>query len=116
MPDLLAILLMDSSFSHLTEHIINLLSAHKIKTLTFSPHSSGIFQMLDLVLSGVFKSIKKHSTKDGSIPVMAAHGVPMFKACEVARASSTVRACFSLAQFVDHKVPMVVTFLSLTKG
>jgi hypothetical protein len=51
-PDSPAIHFMDNCSSHLTEHIIGLLSAHKIKILTFPPHSSGIFQKLDLVFFG----------------------------------------------------------------
>jgi hypothetical protein len=101
-PDSPAILVMDNCFSHLTEHILGLLSPHKIKILTFPPHSSGTFQMLDLVFFGVFK---KCLAKDGSIPVMADHAMRMFKACEAARASSAVRACFARAGFVYHKVP-----------
>jgi hypothetical protein len=103
-PDSPAILLMDNCSSHLTEHIIGLRSAHTIKILTFSPHSSGIFQMLDLVFFGVFKSIKKRLGKDGSISVMADHAIRMFKAPEVAGASSAIRACFARAGFVYHKV------------
>jgi uncharacterized membrane protein YhhN len=93
---------MDNRSSHLTEHIIGLLSVHKI--LTFPPHSSGIFQILDVVFLRVFKSIKKHLAKDGSIPVMAYHAMCMFKACEAVEASSTVRARFAWAGFVYHKV------------
>jgi hypothetical protein len=58
-PSLPASLLMDNCSSHSTAHIIGLLSAHKIKILTFRLHSFGIFQVLDLVFFGVFKSIKK---------------------------------------------------------
>jgi hypothetical protein len=80
---------MDNCSSHLTKHIIGLLSAPKIKILPFPPDSPGIFQMLDLVSFGVFKSIKKRLAKGGSIRVMADHAMHVFKACEAAEASST---------------------------
>jgi hypothetical protein len=60
--------------------------------------------MLDFVFFGVFKFIKKRLAKDGSIPVMADHAMSMLKVCEAAGASSTVRACFVWAGFVNHKV------------
>jgi hypothetical protein len=103
-PDSLAVLFLDNCSSDLTEHIIGLLSAHKIKIFTFPPHSSGIFQMVRLVFFGVFKSIKKCLAKGRSIPVMADHAMRMFNACEAAGASSTVRICFARAGFVYHKV------------
>jgi hypothetical protein len=74
------------------------------QNLYISTHSSGIFQMLDLVFSEVFKSTKKRLAKDGSIPIIADHAMPMFTACEAAGASSTVRACFTRAGFVYPKV------------
>jgi hypothetical protein len=60
--------------------------------------------MLDLVFVRIFRSIKKHLAKDGSIPVMADHAMRMFKACEAAGVSSTVRVCFARAGFIYHKV------------
>jgi hypothetical protein len=90
-PDSPAIIFMNNGSSHLAEHIMGLLSAHIVKILTCPPHSSGIFQLLDLVFFGVFKSIKMRLAKDESIPVMAGHVMHMSKAYEVARTSSTVR-------------------------
>jgi hypothetical protein len=99
-----AILFMDNKSNHLTKSIIRLLSAHKIKVLAFSPHSFRIFQMLDFDIFGDFRSLKKRLVKDGTIPVMADHGMRMFKACGAAGASLTVRARSAQAGFVYHKV------------
>jgi hypothetical protein len=79
-PDSPAILFMDNCSGHVMEPIVGLLLAHKIKILTLPPHSSGIFQMLDLVFFGVSKSIKKRLAQEGLIPVMADHVMRMFKA------------------------------------
>jgi hypothetical protein len=61
--------------------------------------------MLDLVFFAAFKFIKKRLTKGGSIPVMADHAMRIIKVCEVAGASSTIRACSARAGFIYHKVP-----------
>jgi transposase len=100
-----AILLMDNCSSHLAQTIIDLLSLHQIKVITFPPHTTGIFQMLDLVLFGAFKNYKSRLSKDPSLPVPADHVLRMFKALELAGASSTVRASFSRAGFVYDKAP-----------
>jgi hypothetical protein len=50
---------MDNCSSHLAREIVDLLSAHKVKIITFPPHSTGIFQMLDLSFFGVFNIDQK---------------------------------------------------------
>jgi hypothetical protein len=115
-PDSPAILFLDNCFSHSTEHIIGCLSADKIKILTFLPHSSQIFQILDLVFFGVFKSITKRLGTNESIPVMAYHAMCMFKVCEAAGVSSAVKPCFARAGFVYHKVPDGGNILGFDKG
>jgi hypothetical protein len=105
LPESPAILFMDNCSTHLADQIVQLLTTHKIKVITFPPHSSGIFQMLDLVFFGVFKSQKKRLSKNASVPVMEDHAMRMFRACEAAGASTTVRGCFTRAGFVYHKSP-----------
>jgi hypothetical protein len=105
LPESPAVLFMDNCSSHLTREVIDLLSSHKVKIITFPPHSSGIFQMLDLVFFGVFKTYKKRLSRNTSVPVMEDHAMRMFRACEAAGASTTVRSCFSRAGFTYQKVP-----------
>jgi hypothetical protein len=54
-----AVLLMDNCSAHLRADIKEILSAHNIKIITFPPHTSGIFQTLDCVFFGVFKTSKR---------------------------------------------------------
>jgi hypothetical protein len=61
--------------------------------------------MLDLVFFGIFKNYKRRISKDPSIPVMEDHTMRMFKALELAGASSTVRASFIQAEFLYQKAP-----------
>lgn len=50
-----AILLMDNCSLHMGEDVIRVLSEHQVKVITFPPHTTNIFQMLDLSLFGVLK-------------------------------------------------------------
>jgi transposase len=95
-----AVLLIDNCSAHTSTEVIELLSHHRVKVITFPPHTTGIFQMLDLVFFGVFKRFKKHLARDSSIPMMADHAMRMFRACESAGASSTVRGSFIRAGFI----------------
>jgi hypothetical protein len=104
-PNSPAILFVDNCSSHLVGSILDLLSEHKVKIITLPPHSSGIFQMLDHVFFGVFKNCKSRLSKDASIPVMEDHAMRMFRACEIAGASTTVRESFARAGFTYHKHP-----------
>jgi hypothetical protein len=76
-----AVLLVDNCSAHTYLDVVALLSRRRVKTMTFLPHTSGIFQMLNLVFFGVFKRIKKYLSTDWSLRVLENHAVPMFKAC-----------------------------------
>jgi hypothetical protein len=49
------ILLMDNCSRHLTRVVIELLSAARLRIVTFAAHTTQTFQVLDLALSGVLK-------------------------------------------------------------
>ena len=50
-----AVLLMDNCPSHVTDEIIGLLTEARVRVITFAPHTTQIFQILDLTLFGVLK-------------------------------------------------------------
>jgi hypothetical protein len=58
------------------------------------------FPNLGLDFFGVFQGVKKHLAKNPSLPVTEDHTIRMFKACESAGASSTVRISFTHAGFI----------------
>jgi hypothetical protein len=62
----IAYLLMDNLSAHCSDEIIALFSNHKILVLTFPPHTSNLFQPLDLCFFSVFKSYKKDSSAANS--------------------------------------------------
>jgi hypothetical protein len=54
-----AVLLMDNCSPHIADDVIALLTSVRVRVITFAPHTTHIFQMLDVVLFG---AMKKHAT------------------------------------------------------
>jgi hypothetical protein len=50
-----AVLLMDNCTAHTFSTAINLLTEHRVKIITFAPHTTNVFQMLDFSFFGVLK-------------------------------------------------------------
>lgn len=55
-----AVLLMDNCPSHLTSEVITLLTTARVRVVTFAPHTTHIFQLLDLTLFGAFKRVGQY--------------------------------------------------------
>jgi hypothetical protein len=83
-PHAVAILLIDNCSAHLNPGTVKLLPDASVKIITFPPHTSGIFQMLDLVFFGIFKHTKSRLCKDTSVHCMEDHARRMFRAFEAA--------------------------------
>ena len=60
LPEEEAVLLMDNCSPHLTGRVLELLSAAHVRVVTFAPHTTQIFQVLDLSLFGVLKQREKY--------------------------------------------------------
>jgi hypothetical protein len=54
-----AVLLMDKGSPHIADDAITVLTSVRVRVITFAPHTTHIFQMLDVVLFG---AMKKHAT------------------------------------------------------
>jgi hypothetical protein len=50
-----AVLLMDNCSAHVTDDVIRLLTEARVRVITFTPHTTHIFQVLELTLFGVLK-------------------------------------------------------------
>jgi hypothetical protein len=53
-----AVLLMDNCSSHVSDDVVAVLANARVRIITFAPHTTHIFQRLDMVL---FEALKKHS-------------------------------------------------------
>jgi hypothetical protein len=94
-----AILFCDNCSSHCSEDILKELSAHGILLLTYPPHSSHVFQVLDVLLFGNLKSAKKYLPRDTSASPIVDHVLRVFRAYEQVTTSTTVRASWQKAGF-----------------
>jgi hypothetical protein len=68
------------------------LACHGVIVLTYPPHTSHIFQVLDVLLFGILKRAKKHQCRDDELPAQIDHVLSLFRAYEQATMSTTVRA------------------------
>jgi hypothetical protein len=50
-----AALLMDNCSHHVSDEVVAVLTNARVQIITFTPHTTHIFQMLDVVLFGAFK-------------------------------------------------------------
>jgi hypothetical protein len=50
-----AVLLIDNYPSHVTDDVVHLLTKARVRVITFAPHTTQIFQILDVTLFGVIK-------------------------------------------------------------
>jgi hypothetical protein len=50
-----AVLLMDNYSPHISDEVVAVLSEARVRIITFAPHTTQIFQVLDLVLFGALK-------------------------------------------------------------
>jgi hypothetical protein len=66
-----AILFCDNCSAHMSDSVMRKMALHGILVLTYPPHTSHIFQILDLLLFGLVKRSKKHQMRDDSLPLMS---------------------------------------------
>jgi hypothetical protein len=91
------VLLCDNCASHIDEEIMTLLARHNIRLLTFPPHTSHLFQPLDLVTFAALKREKKEIYCDQPDRSQVWQITKLMKALEHATDSSNNRAAFKRA-------------------
>jgi hypothetical protein len=93
----LAYILMDNLSAHCTPEIIGLFSEHQIIVLTFPPHTSNLFQPLDLCFFSVLKNYKKTLRPEISRDSAEGQILLLLEAYEKTATGRTIRSSFSLA-------------------
>jgi hypothetical protein len=53
-----AVLLMDNCSAHAPDDVIRLLTEARVRVITFAPHTTHIFQILDVTLFGVLRGVR----------------------------------------------------------
>jgi hypothetical protein len=94
-----AILFCDNCTCHCSADVLQDLSSHGILLITYPPHSSHIFQVLDVLLFGRLKSAKKYLRRDTSQVPIVDHVMRVFRAYEQAMTTTTIRSSWQKAGF-----------------
>ena len=92
-----AVILCDNCSAHVDDILLKKMKEKNIRFVTFPPHSSHLFQPLDLVTFGVFKIYLKTKNNDISKKSQADIINDIIKALEVATISSNNRSAFKRA-------------------
>jgi hypothetical protein len=92
------------------------LARHGILVLTYPPHTSHIFQVLDVLLFGLVKRWKNYQICDDTLPIHVDHILRLFRAHEVAMASTTIRAAWRQTGFeYENRDRSMTTYLSISE-
>jgi hypothetical protein len=83
--------------------------------LTYPPHTSHIFQVLDVLLFGLVKRSKKYQMSDDTLPIHVHHILRLFQIYEATMAGTTIRAAWRQPGF-EYENRNMTTYLSINEG
>ena len=101
LPHTKAVLMMDNCSLHCSQRILNLLTENGILCITFPPHTSHIFQMLDLVTFPVMKSVYRTMKHTSNLNPAADSLYRSIAALQTALLPKTVRGAFEKGGFTQ---------------
>jgi hypothetical protein len=94
-----AIIFCDNCSCHCSDDILPELANHAIIFNTCPPHTSPLFHVLNVLLSGRLKSVKKCFARHDDLDPHMNHAFRVFRAYEIATMSTTVRIPWAKAGF-----------------
>jgi hypothetical protein len=97
----------DNCACHWSEDMLIEFARHGVLVLSYPPHTSNLFQLLDLLLFGRLKSAKKYLPGCDRAPTSIDHIIRMFKAYETVTTSTMVRSGWEKAGFEYAKMGKV---------
>jgi hypothetical protein len=113
--DMLCILFCDNCSIHCSDSILERFAEKGVALITYPPHTSNIFQVLDVLLFAQLKSAKKYIPRNDGAPPGIDHLVRIFKAYETVTTSTTVRNSWAKAGF-EHCQRDGVSYLVINDG
>jgi hypothetical protein len=93
-----SVIFCDNCSCHCSDDVLRDLATHGILLMTYPPHSSHIFQVLDVLLFGRLKSAK-YLARDPNLSPQVDHAMRVFRAYEQATTSTTVQGSWQKASF-----------------
>ena len=96
----------------MSDSVLGKLARHGVLVITYPPHTSHVFQILDVLLFGLVKRAKKHQMRDDELSEHVDHVLRLFRADEAAMTSMTIRAAWIKAGF-GHKSRNGTNYLSV---
>jgi hypothetical protein len=87
-----AILFCDNCSAHCSDEVLGKLTRGWILVIPYSPHTSHIFQVLDVLLFRILKKAKKYPRRDDTARREVDHVLRLFRAYEQATSSVTIKA------------------------
>jgi hypothetical protein len=98
-----AILFCDNCASHCSDEILRELARNEILVPTYTPHTSHLFQVLDVLLFGRLKAFKKYLPKDNNEDREIDHILRISRAYERIITNMMIRASWERAGFSSRQ-------------
>jgi hypothetical protein len=110
-----AILFCDNCFAHCCDDLLRKLAWHGILVITYLPHTSYIFQALDVLPFEILKIIKKYQRTDDTLRKELEHVLRSFRDYKQATTSTTIRESWLQTGF-DYETCEAATYLIVNEA
>jgi hypothetical protein len=94
-----ALIFCDNCSAHMDDSLLREFADHWVIVITYPPHTSNIFQVLDRLVFSVLKAAKRQVTKDSDLDGICDHIRRVFVAYERSTPSETIRAAWRRTGF-----------------
>jgi hypothetical protein len=101
--------------AHCSDEVLGKLGMCGILVITYPPHTSHIFQVLDVLLLGILKKAKRYQRHDDTLRREVDHVLRLFRAYEQATTSATIRVLWLKTGF-DYETRDAATYLIVNEN
>jgi hypothetical protein len=108
----LAVRLLDNCKVHMGDEVLKVLADHGVMMMTYAPHTTNIFQVLDIHFFGIFKLIKSNADESGMVHETANDVVKNIRAIQRSSNLPKIQAAFrkSGLESISVSEPAFITF------
>jgi hypothetical protein len=109
-----AILFCENCSAHMPAPVLQNLACHAVPLITYPPHTSDIFQVLDVLLFGLLKRSKRFQMRDDGLDAHVDHISRLVRAYETVTACTTIKAAWGKAEF-EYENRSMTTYVSVNE-